>query len=528
MWFLSPALAVAILLLQSISASPAKRDDVVLVVEGSSIIEVPVTTTPPPVDIIETPSPSIPEPQPDTATPPAPTDRAGAPFISFTTSFGLPPNPTNIPGIFTVGTLTVTPFLSPQITQSAVSKKSLSSSKRNPSESTSITLSRPKILRGVNLGGWLVLEKWISPDVFSGAFSSAVDQYTFDSLPGASTALQTHWNTFITLTDIQKIAATGINALRIPIGYWAYNNSNTPYLKGADVFLERAITWARSTGMVVWVDCHGSPGSQNGFDNSGHAGEVLWQQDDNLNRSIAVLKTIAAKYGAQQYADVVVGIELVNEPVSGGNNNLDTTKKWAQDAYGAVRAAAANKKLQIVMHDAFEGPEEWIDTAKSIQNQDGGDQRGSMDDAGFAIDTHLYQLFNPSENTLTQAQHIDAVCDWAASLSAANKIVPVYVGEFSAATNICVSPDGSTVAGTSISGIECQANTAVETWSQAMKDQVRRYVEVQLDVFEQNTMGWFLWTAKGPGAWGFLNGVEGGWIPNPVTSRKFAGQCSIG
>jgi len=155
----------------------------------------------------------------------------------------------------------------------------------------------------------------MNSDAFTGSFSSAVDQWTFDSLPDAVTALETHWSTFITQSDIQTLASTGLNALRIPIGFWAYDNTDTPYIQGADAYLEKAIEWARSAEMKVWVDCHGSPGSQNGFDNSGHQGDVEWQQTANLERSITVLKTMAAKYGAQEYADVVVGLELTNEPM---------------------------------------------------------------------------------------------------------------------------------------------------------------------------------------------------------------------
>lgn len=58
-----------------------------------------------------------------------------------------------------------------------------------------------------------------------------------------------------------------------------------------------------------------------------------------------------------------------------------------------------------------------------------------------------------------------------------------------------------------------------------MVEQVRRFVEAQLDVFESSTSGYFMWSAKGPGGWGFLNGIKKGVIPNPVTERKYPGQC---
>ncbi|PVH76801.1 glycoside hydrolase family 5 protein [Cadophora sp. DSE1049] len=375
-------------------------------------------------------------------------------------------------------------------------------------------------LRGVNLGGWLVLEKWMNPDAFTGAFSSAVDQYTFDSISGSASALETHWSTFFTESDIQALAATGLNALRIPIGFWAYDNDDTPYQKGADAYLEKAIQWARNCGMYVWVDLHGSPGSQNGFDNSGQAGEVNWQQPSNLARSISVLKTMAAKYGQAKYADVVVGLELVNEPISWDNNKFSVTQAWAQDAYAAVKSQVENENLVIVMHDAFEGAGAWADVAEKL-NGDGAKT--------FGVDTHLYQLFTDADNALTQAEHITTACGWAQNLASANAIMPTYIGEWSAATNICVNPDGSTTAGTSCLTEGCQCQSApFDDWNDGMVEQVRRFVEAQLDVFESSSSGYFLWSAKGPGGWGFLNGIGNGAIPNPVTERKYPGQCGGG
>ena len=50
----------------------------------------------------------------------------------------------------------------------------------------------------------------------------------------------------------------------------AYDNTGTQYIsygigEGADLYLEKAISWAQTAGMRVWIDCHGSPGSQNGW-----------------------------------------------------------------------------------------------------------------------------------------------------------------------------------------------------------------------------------------------------------------------
>jgi glucan 1,3-beta-glucosidase len=352
-------------------------------------------------------------------------------------------------------------------------------------------------------------------DTFTGDFANANDQWTFDSIPGAADALKKHWDTYFTEDDIKKIAATGINALRIPIGFWAYDNAGTPYIQGADAYLEKAIGWARNAGLKVWVDCHGSPGSQNGFDNSGHAGAVEWQQADNLARSTAVLQTMGKKYGSMDYADVVVGLEMVNEPISWGANNIEVTKVWARDTFNAVKSVVANPDLVIVMHDAFYSAPAWVDFANGLNAN-----------RKFGIDTHLYQIFTDADNQMTQPQHIEKACNWANELGTANNAAPTYVGEFSAASNICVNPDGTTTPGwsCSVDGCQCQAGDW-NMWGPELIEQTRRFVEAELDAFERASSGWFMWAAKGPGGWGFLNGIEKGIIPNPVTSRLYPNQC---
>ena len=67
---------------------------------------------------------------------------------------------------------------------------------------------------------------------------------------------------------MKKLASYGFNALRIPIGYWAFDNSGTPYNTGAADYLDKAIGWARNANMKVLVDCHGSELQMFGFMNN--------------------------------------------------------------------------------------------------------------------------------------------------------------------------------------------------------------------------------------------------------------------
>lgn len=72
-----------------------------------------------------------------------------------------------------------------------------------------------------------------------------IDEYTLCEKLGydaAQSVLQSHWDSWATLSDFQKIANSGFNLVRIPIGFWAYDNANTPYVTGAADQLDNAVS----------------------------------------------------------------------------------------------------------------------------------------------------------------------------------------------------------------------------------------------------------------------------------------------
>jgi len=91
------------------------------------------------------------------------------------------------------------------------------------------SLLQPK-LRGVNLGGWLVLEPWITPSLFyqfegKPPEQTAVDQYTFCRALGPAEAnrqLREHWRQWVTEDDLRALVDQGINTVRIPVGDWMW------------------------------------------------------------------------------------------------------------------------------------------------------------------------------------------------------------------------------------------------------------------------------------------------------------------
>ena len=103
-------------------------------------------------------------------------------------------------------------YSSSTVTSQTTSATSQTSSSSSPIASNSPNSTTGDFLRGVNIGGWLILEEWMSPDVFSGNFQNAVDQWTFDCIDGANDALKNHWDTWFTEDDVQEIKSWGINA----------------------------------------------------------------------------------------------------------------------------------------------------------------------------------------------------------------------------------------------------------------------------------------------------------------------------
>ncbi len=72
-------------------------------------------------------------------------------------------------------------------------------------------------IKGVNLGNWLVLEKWMSPGLFEGTI--AEDEYYLPrqlSKEVYEARIRTHRSEYITERDFATIKSMGLNSVRIP------------------------------------------------------------------------------------------------------------------------------------------------------------------------------------------------------------------------------------------------------------------------------------------------------------------------
>ena len=372
----------------------------------------------------------------------------------------------------------------------------------------------------MNLGGWLVLEPWITPSLFEGG--SAVDEYTLTRNLGKNAAqnrLNAHWSSWVTQADFTEMAKFGLNHVRIPVGYWALAPlPGDPYVQGQLPFLDQAIQWARAAGLKVMLDLHGAPLSQNGFDNSGQYGSIGWGKGDSLKQTINAIRALAERYASQ--SDVVTSIQLLNEPANWGVD-VGTIKQFYYDGWGTVRDSSYD--IAVVMHDAFLGPQYWngfANTQSGLNN--------------VILDTHIYQIFSPAEVAQKPCAHVQSACANAPKLAGTDKWT--IVGEWTGAQTDCAKwlngfGKGARYDGTfpesSWNG-DCQTKYqgTVDGLLQVDKINLEYYVEAQLDAYEAHS-GWIFWAWKTESApeWHFQNLTRAGLIPQPLTSRKHPGQC---
>lgn len=326
-------------------------------------------------------------------------------------------------------------------------------------------------LRGVNLGGWLLLERWMTPALFAG--TTAKDEYTFMQTPGAAEKITDHHQSFMTEEDFRWLAEHGVNAVRIPIGYWIFGDV-PPYV-GSIERLDWAVSMAAKCKLKVLLCLHGAPGSQNGKDHSGRIGEAEWfRSREHRELTIQFLERLAAHYRNEP---AIWGIELLNEPKIAFFHL--TLRRFYREAYERV-TKVARPGTRIVFHDAF--------TPRLLSGA-----IMARPDYPVVMDIHWYQFGNMWERFESLAHYFTRVGRRVGLIHRLERFhQPVIIGEWS----VVLSQKALDRKG---------ALSAAEAF--------RRHGALQTGVYAQ-ALGWFYWTYKteARGIWHFRSQIEDGVI----------------
>jgi len=368
-------------------------------------------------------------------------------------------------------------------------------------------------LRGVNLGGWLVLEKWITPSLFEGLQATDETSYCVElGETEATRRLHNHWNTFITRDDFAWLQSAGINAVRLPFGHWlfgkdypyhrSYGEAHHPFVVGGIEIVDQVFQWAAEFGLRVVLDLHAAPGCQNGFDNGGILGVCEWHtKEEYIQHSLDVLERLAQRYKDHP---ALHGIQALNEP--SWDIPTDLLKRYTLDAYQRIRRHCPPERVTVVFHDGFRSFREYA---------------GFLQEPEFrnvAIDIHRYQCFARDDIDLDIFGHIrKSAVDLRVE---ADEIIresgyQVYCGEWSLGLDLKVVSLWA----------EGPFNHALEAMDEfQMSVAYRGYAAAQLLTFEKY-VGWFFWTyrTETTPAWCYRDCVEQGFIPDLGKPEQFTG-----
>lgn len=288
-------------------------------------------------------------------------------------------------------------------------------------------------LHGVNLTGWLVLEPWVTPELFAGTGSLGEDAL-ISSIGDDMYAdfVSEHRDTFIVEDDFRQIASRGLNAVRIPVPWYAFGDKGPnpgPY-QGCVTQIDNALSWAQKYDISVLLALTINPGQQ-GQEDLLSVGERGHRED-----LLLVLSALAERYADW---DSFFGIEVANEPQVQRRRGLGITegvpihvlRNYYRDAYDAIRGAAGERPV-IVLPDAGL-PTKW---------------RGFMAPQRYQnvwLDCHLLHYADRSDATGPSGTR-DIVDASRRALSQASRCgFPVMVGAWSAAlpyADSVMTPEG--------------------------------------------------------------------------------------
>ncbi len=175
---------------------------------------------------------------------------------------------------------------------------------------------KPLMLKGINLGNWLVPEGYMFK--FKTTNSPRLIGDLFNQLVGENEARRfwkAYRDNYVTRDDIEFIRKSGMNSVRIPFNYRLFVTESEPQrLEGPGYeLLDRVVEMCRKEGLFVVLDMHAAPGGQTGDNIDDSWGyPFLFDSDEAQELTVRIWKKLAAHYKNEQS---IIGYDLLNEPI---------------------------------------------------------------------------------------------------------------------------------------------------------------------------------------------------------------------
>ena len=355
-------------------------------------------------------------------------------------------------------------------------------------------------IKGVNLGNWLVLEKWMSPALFEG--TTAEDEYYLPTQLSSEVyeaRIKIHRSEYITERDFVTIKRMGMESVRIPVPYFIFGDRK-PFI-GCIEELDKAFNWAEKYGLTILIDLHSVPLSQNGFDNGGISGVCKWAQNpDEVEFTLRVLERLAKRYGNRKG---LFGIQPLNEPVTenmwetmdvqnryapadpelakgSAPITMDFLRQFYLDAYDRISAYMPKDKY-VVIHDGFELMA-WKDFMQEEKY------------SNVILDTHQYLMVAEARGC---SQTVEGYLKYIKEelqpqITEMEKYFPVICGEWCLFNSLacgCDTKGGQSV----LNGVEGNQQEILSP--EEKKEIYETLAKAQLELWEKGS-GYFYWSYK--------------------------------
>ena len=384
-------------------------------------------------------------------------------------------------------------------------------------------------IKGVNLGNWLVLEKWMNPALFEG--TTAEDEYYLPrqlSPEVYEARIKIHRSEYITERDFVTIKRMGMDSVRIPVPYFIFGDRK-PFI-GCIEELDKAFNWAEKYGLTILIDLHTVPLSQNGFDNGGISGVCKWAQNpDEVEFVLGVLERLAKRYGHRKG---LFGIQPLNEPVT--ENMWETMD--VQNRYAPADPELAKGSAPITMEflrkfylEAYDRISTYMPKEKYVVLHDGFELMAWKDFmqeekySNVILDTHQYLMVAEARGC---SQTIEGYLKYVREelepqITEMEKYFPVICGEWCLFNSLacgCDTKGGQSV----LNGVEGSERESLST--EEKKEIYAALAKAQLELWDKCS-GYFYWsyklltdTVNTPGwigwdSWDLGRCVDFGWFP---------------
>ena len=179
------------------------------------------------------------------------------------------------------------------------------------------------ILRGINLGGWMLQEPYLFQ--FTGAADSQHEfkekLVEFIGQENTDNFYNAWYENFITQGDVDSLASHGYNSIRLPMHYDLFTlpiqdepvSGENTWIDLGFSMVDNLLDWCESNNMYLILDLHAAPGGQGfGSDINDYNPNLpsLWESEENKNKTIALWGKLAERYSDEPW---IGGYDLLNE-----------------------------------------------------------------------------------------------------------------------------------------------------------------------------------------------------------------------